>query len=456
MADLASPAFPYGQPRHLTLAPRGGGSSAGAAGRGFAAAAFAALLTATIALNAYRVGGVPIRGLAVIAVLGIATLAYLDVAKRVLEENLLLLGLAAGLATLGIFVSLVNGAPLLDVLRAVVEVHIQAAATIMVAAILARVAGARASAMIIVGVIGVSALVAVAQAMDIAAAWRFRRALGPLPTEAIEGLNFLDRRPVGLSFSPISLATHLCLALATFLAVRSKLRGLSSSADPLVVPAFLAFCAACIACATRSPILGGFIFLAAYTIQRRASWLILFLIVGAAVVYLAWPLLVGFIETAAPRVLRTDDNSAEARSTLVYYGLRLFADNPLGYGLTFAPMTMWQPYWADLYMMQAPQGTRENDLHNYLVNMVNIYGIGLLLFAPVMARLLWRSRATLIFFIPYLVHIFFHNYGPFYNDNVIWFVIAAIAAAASPHDEGGIAQRASRTAAFARPMRPIR
>ncbi len=66
--------------------------------------------------------------------------------------------------------------------------------------------------------------------------------------------------------------------------------------------------------------------------------------------------------------------------------------------------------------------------------MLNIYGIGLLLFAPVVARLLWHSRASLIFFIPYVVHIVFHNSGPFYNDNVIWFVIAAIAAANPEHE----------------------
>ena len=80
-------------------------------------------------------------------------------------------------------------------------------------------------------------------------------------------------------------------------------------------------------------------------------------------------------------------------------------------------------------MMAAPSGVRENDLHNYVVNMVNIYGIGILLLTPIIARLLGQSKSSLIFFIPYLVHILFHNSGPFYNDNVIWFVIASIAAA---------------------------
>ncbi|MFC7536044.1 O-antigen ligase family protein [Sphingomonas sp. GCM10030256] len=404
-------------------------SSAEASGRVFAAAAFAALLIAAVALNSFRIGWVPIRGFATLGALALALLFYFPVAKRVFAEYRLLLALAAGLAVLGVFVSLVNGASPAGVFRQVAEVHVQAAATILAAAILARVAGARASTLAIVAVISASAFVAMGQMLDIQPAWALRRALGPLPTEEIEGLNFLERRPVGLSFSPITLSTHLCLGFATFLAVRSKLRGPASGADPLVVPALLAFFAACIACATRSPILGGLIFLAVYAIQQRTSWMPIFLVVAAAIAYFVWPLLTSVFETAAPRLLETDDNSAKARSTLVYYGLRLFADNPLGYGLTFAPMTLWQGYWPDLYMMQSPQGTRENDLHNYLVTMINVYGVGLLLLTPIVARLIWQIRASLIFFIPYMVHIFFHNSGPFHTDNVIWFAIAAIAAA---------------------------
>ena len=434
MTRMASPVGAYQRPRHYGLVVSNQTRPAGAVERGVAVIAFAGLLAATVALNAFKIGGVPIRGIATAGVLVLTVLFYFDVAKGLLEKNLLLLGLAAGLAILGVFVSVVNGAPAFAILRSVAEVHLQAAATIMVAAILAQVAGARASAIAIVAVIGASACVAVAQMMDIHSAWALRLALGPLPTEEVQGLNLLERRPVGLSYSPIQLSTHLCLAFATFVAVRNRLRGATNGVDPLVVPALLALFAASIASATRSPILGGFVFIAAYAMQRRTSWLPLFLILAAVATYFVWPLVMGVLETNAPRVVRTDDNSAAARSTLIYYGLRLFLDNPLGYGLTFAPWTLWQSYWPDLYMMQAPQGTRENELHNYLVNMLNIYGVGLLLLTPVVARLLWRSKASLIFFIPYLVHILFHNSGPFYNDNVIWFVIAAIAATNQGHD----------------------
>lgn len=433
---MASTISTLGRPRHIATAIAHRDRHAGAIGRGVAVATFAALLMAGVAFNSFRIGGFPIRGLAAAGVLFLAVLFYSEVARAVLKRNLLLFALASGLALLGTFVSAVNGAPAAAILRELTEVHVQAAATIMVAAILARVAGARASAIAIVAVIGVSACVAVAQMMDVQPAWALRRALGPLPDEALEGLDFADRRPSGLSYSPIQLSTHLCLAFAAFVAVRERLRG-SSAADPLVMPALFALFAASIACATRSPILGGFLFLAVYAVQRRHSWVPLFLVLGAIFAYFAWPLLIGALESNAPRVTRTDDNSAAARATLVYYGLRLFADNPLGYGFTFAPMTLWSSYWPDLYTMAAPRGTRENDLHNYFVNMLNIYGIGILLLTPLIARLLSRSKSSLIFFIPYFVHILFHNSGPFYNDNVIWFVIAAIAAAnqdaAVPH-----------------------
>lgn len=435
MAHVASTVGAYGRPRHPGRGDAQPVRPAGALGRGVAVATFAGLLLAVVALNAFRIGGFPIRGLATIAALIAATLFYFDVAKDVLRRNLLLLGLAAGLAVLGVFVSLVNGASAGDILRSLAEIHLQAAATIMVAAILAQVAGARACALAIVVVIGMSAIVAMAQMMDVQSAWALRRALGPLPNEELEGLNLLDRRPSGLSYSPIQLSTHLCLGFAAFVAVRERLRGSASGADPLVMPALAALFAASIACATRSPILGGFVFLAAYSLQRRNSWLPMFLILAAILAYFAWPLLMGVVESSAPRVTRADDNSAAARGTLAYYGFRLFMDNPLGFGFTFAPMTLWSSYWSELYMMAAPRGVRENDLHNYVVNMANIYGVGILLLTPVIAKLLWRSRSSLIFFIPYLVHILFHNSGPFYNDNVIWFVIAAIAAAHHRPDE---------------------
>ena len=185
---------------------------------------------------------------------------FFDEARQALRRNLPVLALAAGLAVLGTFVSIVNGTPAGAILQSLTETHVQAAIIIVVAAVLAQVAGARACTFAIVAVIGISACVALAQMMDLEPAWSLRRALGPLPAEATEGLELLDRRPTGLSFSAIQLSTQLCLAFAAFVAVRDKVRrqtDASSPADPAVILALLAFFAASIVVATRSPILGG-------------------------------------------------------------------------------------------------------------------------------------------------------------------------------------------------------
>lgn len=402
--------------------------------RTFALVVFASLLTSNLALNAFKIGGFPIRALFAAGTLVLVCILYSDLAKLTLKRNSLLLGLAAGLAALGAVISLLNGTSLYAIVRSVTEVHAQAAVTLMVAAILAQICGGRAAMFAIVAIVGVSACVAAAQMMDFHAAWVLRRALGPLPNEAVEGLSFVERRPTGLSYSPIQLSTQLCLAFAAFVAVRDKYRRVvlaRTDADPAVIIGVGMLIAASIACATRSPILGALIFMAAYAMQRRTTWLPLFLIFAAILMYLAWPLLMGLVETNAPRVARVDDDSAAARITMVYYGIRLFVDNPVGYGLAFAPMSLWTSYWPDLYMMPAPEGVQVHELHNFVLNMLNMYGVGILLFAPVVSRLLRRASGSIIFFLPYIIQILFHNAGPFYNDSVIWFVIAAIAATAS-------------------------
>ncbi len=193
--------------------------------------------------------------------------------------------------------------------------------------------------------------------------------------------------------------------------------------------ALLLLLVASIAPATRSSILGGVIFLVAYVALCRQMWLAVALGVGALLIYLAWPLIMDFVASQSPRLLRTDDNSAAARSVFAYYGARLFIDNPVGYGFGFVPWELWAPYWPELYMMRGSRGTQENTLHNYVLSMINIYGVGIFLFAPLAIKLLMRAGIYCLFFIPYAVHILFHNSGPFYSDTIIWFVIAAIGVA---------------------------
>jgi hypothetical protein len=112
--------------------------------------------------------------------------------------------------------------------------------------------------------------------------------------------------------------------------------------------------------------------------------------------------------------------------SLFTFGLILFRDNPLGYGLEFSPVDHWTDYWHYLYTLPSAVVVQTRELHNYALNMLNTYGIGLLLLLPTAFGLLRRGKASLIFFVPYIVHIAFHNSGPLWNDMIIWFVIAAI------------------------------
>ena len=415
--------------------------------RAFAFCAFTLLLTFDVTLESFKFGGLPVRAILSVGLLAAVVVIYPEQTRQALRKYMLLLGLAAGLAIEGVFVSAVNGTPIDTIIQAVVEVHLQAAITVVAAVVLAQVCGARACVWGIILVIGASACVAVLQLLHLHQAWDLRRALGPFAQEDLLP-GEVDRRPMGLAFSPIQLATQLCLAFAAYTAVRDKVRQPASgkkTADPMVILALMAFVAMCIATATRSPILGGVLFFAVYAAQRRNGLIALIVVVGGLFAALAGPLLLELIQSEAPRVVQADDNSVAARLVFVYYGSRLFLDNPLGYGLAFDPPSMWGNYWSDLYMMRAAQGAQIRDLHNFVLTMLNTYGIGILLLVPFAVKLLRRASASLIFFIPYGVHIIFHNSGPFYNDTIIWFVVAAVSAAqatrtfASPTRRVGVA-----------------
>lgn len=399
--------------------------------RSFAFSCFFLLLAANIVLFSPHIAGVPVRSILSAGTLVICATIFQDDAMLVLKRNVLLLILAGGLALQGLLVSLINGAPISAVLEQVAQVHVQTAIVLLASATLARVCGPRACIIAIVAVIGLTAFVAILQMMHVSAAWNVRHALGPLAADE-NSPDLVDHRPTGLSFSPIWLATQICIAFGAFAAVRDKeLRSkLSiSKADPMIIIGLGVFFVTCLASGTRAPILGGLIFLVFYAVQRRSSWLALLVVSGSLLAYIAWPFVVEAIQSSEPRVMVTDDNSAAARIVFAYYGMRLFLANPLGYGLTFDPTQLWPQYWPDLYTMKAAAGAQVHPLHDYTLSMLNMYGIGILLFVPLIARLLKQSSKNLLFFVPYIIQISFHNSGPFYNDMILWFAVAAISVA---------------------------
>jgi hypothetical protein len=393
-------------------------------------AALALLVFLNVAMSYLKFAGVPVRSLVAMAILLALAVTCTEATERAVRKYLPLIGLAAALAAIGTFASLANGDHLDAVVQTLAEVHLQVVVTAVVAAILVEIGGVGAAVLAIVAVIALSAAFAVLQFAGVHAAWAARAAVAPLSAAA--------ERPIGLSYSTTQLGNQLCLAFAAFLAVRHFRRRSTqagAAADPAVIVALLALFVVCIASGNRSPILGGAIFFAVYSFHARRSWIPFAVLFGGLLLYFAWPAILSAVSAAQPRVVRFDDNSAASRLALAYYGVRLFLDNPLGYGFAFEPFRYWTEYWHDLYMIPTATAVQSSVLHNYLLSMLNIYGVGLLLVLPFVVKLLVRARAALIFFIPYMVQIAFHNSAPFFGDTIIWLVVPAVVAA-YPQSDG--------------------
>lgn len=396
----------------------------------FAVACLMLLLLLEIAVSQIKVAGIPIHAFVSCALLMVLGALYARDAHIAVERHLLLLCLAAGLAFEGILVSLANNAAVGDIVDNVIQIHVQAIVTITVAAILARVCGPRACVFAIIAVVAITSSLAVLQMLHVDFAWHIRLAIGPLSRDENNPL-VVDTRPTGLSYSPIHLTTEICLAFAAFGMLRDRQRRMrgDTAADLWVILAVFALIVGSIASQTRTGLLGAVLFLGLYAALKRSTWLPLLLLFGALVGLVAWPLVISIVQSTAPRVASVSDNSAVGRLVFAYYGVRLFLDNPLGYGLMFQPDQLWGKYWSDLYLMQAAQGAQIHDLHDYVLSMLNIYGIGIALFIPFAVKLLRQASWALVYFVPYAVHIMFHNSGPLYNDNIIWFVVAAFSSA---------------------------
>jgi hypothetical protein len=236
-------------------------------------------------------------------------------------------------------------------------------------------------------------------------------------------------RAPGLANTAIALATHLTLALAAVLVWRQRLGeaiGAPRRLDPVAVAAVAAFCIACLASGNRSPILGAALFLAIYSAVRAPRAFL----VATPFVLLAIPLAGLAMESLQGTGLRAftmGDKSTEGRETLIYYGIELLRDRPIGYGLGFDPTLYWGNYADFLLQFSNPGPVSQFELHNYALTMLNYYGIGILMFVPPVLLMMRRNSTVLLAFLPYVIHIMFHNYGPLAKNDALVFVIFAVA-----------------------------
>lgn len=400
--------------------------------RWLAAGCIAFLTLFNVALISLSIGTIPIRSVLVVGLLALFAILRPRLVQAAVTRHSLVFLLAGLLAGAGTFASFVNGADPGIVLRALLEVHVQAIITLLFATVAAQMAGPRAAIAAFVAAIGVTAGVAFLQLGGLEAAWSLREILGGLQGQDTHLDNsFLNRRPMGLSFSPIHLATQVCLAFAAYAGLRlweGRAGAGRAGLDWRIITAIAMMVVVSVACATRSPILGAAIFLILYLVRQGDARIAIVLMVAGIALYIAAPVLLDAMRGTEIRVLRVGDNSSVGRLPLATFGMLLFLENPLGYGFDFSSQDYWTRFWPELYTLPSAGVVREAKLHNYFLNMLTTYGIGLLLAAPAAALLLWRSRASLLVFVPYLAHIVFHNSGPFWNDTLIWFVIGALSA----------------------------
>lgn len=381
----------------------------------------------TIALPIFSIGGIPVRVFVVIIAIVVGLFAYSTLAYQAIRRHGSMLLLIASFGLLGAVVTILNGTDPLVLMRQVIEIHLQGIANLLLSGIVCYVCGTRRTLVAFLCAVAVTACVAVAQFIGFEAAWSLRGSIASLQHEVFARYGyFADRRSMGVSFSPITLATQLCLAFAAYGAWR-RANQFSVMAhdyfDIRVILALALFALACVASGNRSPIAGGIIFVALYLMSRRPKLFWVSLPVLALVGALLIPTVTEFAQSSGYRVTETGDESAMGRITLSYYGLRLFLDNPFGYGLDFDPTRYWQSYWSDLAAMPSAGSVQIYPLHNYILSMLNFYGIGMLALIPLIVLAFRPYRGSFIFFVPYGFHILFHNAGPFWNDALIWLIL---------------------------------
>jgi tryptophan-rich sensory protein len=389
------------------------------------AALFFGAILLSVGTMVWSVGGLPVRGGVAIAGLGLMTIAHPGAAVMAFRRQTGLLLLLFGVALLGAVVSLLNDMPPMDLLQQILEIHVQAAAFLLLAAVAAEMLGGGVVVLLFVSAVGVSALFTVAQFFDLGIAWSIRDAIASFTNEPIR----YDRsRPPGLAVTPVALATHLTLALAAVLVWRQRVNeaaGAPLRFDPVVLLATVVFSLVCLFSGNRSPMLGALVFFAVYSALRAPRTFLLI----APLVLLAAPLagmIIEALQGTGMRAFMTGDKSSEGRETLFLYGLQLFRERPIGYGLGFAPMLYWGDHMELLLKFPNSQPTQQVELHNYPLTMLNYYGIGILMILPPVFLMARRHLSAILPFLPYVTHILFHNYGPFAKNDFLVFVAFAV------------------------------
>lgn len=394
---------------------------------------FGVTVLLSVAMVKWNVAGIPVRSMTALLLLLAVAAFHLDVIFASIREAWTLLCIIAFAALIGTVSSAMNSNDSALVARQLVEIHVQAIVGTIVGVAVRRTCGARTILVAFAVGVGLSALIAVLQFLGVGPAASLRRFLSSFQVQEVQREFFFssESRSAGLSYSAVLLGTQLCLLFATIYADRLRTlgEGLLRKPDAPLLLTLPLLAVASVVSGNRSPLLGLLCFgiLYFWFAQRRTA---IFLIVIAIAAYPVLLMLPDLLRGLGLRVGETQDSSAVGRIVLQIYGLMLFAARPYGYGLTFDSTEHWLGFWPYLKDFENAEAITWHALHNYYLMVINKYGFPILLLGIVVVRILLRYRWAVLGFVPYLVHIFFHNDGPLQGDFFIWYILPMYAGTA--------------------------
>jgi hypothetical protein len=385
----------------------------------------------SIALVRFMVAALPVRSIFGLLIFCCVYALRPALFLHALKDNWKLLVLIAYAAFIGAMVSLFNDSGLDMTLRQVLEIHFQAALCLLTGYGLMHVMGAARLVYSFLTIVFFSGLIAIMQSVHIDIGWTIRESLQKFQVYDAETVFLSQRmRAMGLSFSPVHLGTQICLAFAAaYLLYRTKDsdKNISFAMKTglwLFIMLFIA-----VVSGNRSPILGFVVFAYVYALYFRPFYTFLASLFLLPVLGLAY---VTFIENmdmftgSEIRALRVGDKSSEGREALRAFGTLLFLDRPFGYGLLFNSLDHVSKFWPDLQNYENAETVWGNAVHNYYLSIMLKYG---LLALPIAVYSFYRSlRMFHVFlaFLPYAIHIFYHNDGPLQGDFMMWYFLPLI------------------------------
>jgi len=379
------------------------------------------------------VGGVPIRFLFSLVVLIGLFLCASRFVMLALSRGKAILLIIAYLGIVGFALAAVRDG-LGDAAKALVTQHVQAAVLFIASVTGTLMIGRRSMTAAFVFAVALSALFALLQAAGLQAATGVRDYLGTFYFQDAKDVDVMADRYPGLSYSAIFLGNQLCLAFAvivcgTMARMTSARRAVGASMPTLrqwmiVGAAVVMVFVVSLVQGNRSPILGLVVFFAFVVAARDRRLLFVVVPVVVAVRFFSAPIKDLLVQSGL-RAMSSGDKSELARNPLLIYGWRLFMAHPIGYGITFdSKMLVHTVSVGDLSADANMNGLNDlfedRDLHNYWLSMLNMYGVFLFPVIYLLVRAMTRYWQITLAFVPYMVHVTFHNGAPLVNDYMFW------------------------------------